>query len=456
MREEWEMHRYQDAAVEFAHRHPASNLWMDMGLGKTVTMWTLLRDLRRDKAMKRALVICPLRVATQTWPNELREWEHIADMPFSLIRHPDQAVRVQLAMSNKPVHIVNREMLPWLVDLWAEQRLWPYDTLIVDESSSFKDHNTRRFKALKAVRPHTKRIHLLSATPASESYMGLFAQTYLLDRGERFGVSIEHFRKTYFDHDPYKMTYTLKPGSKERIVEKLADITLVMQADDYLPPNKPLMLRKNIVLDESEMKAYRDFERTLILKLPEGEHIEALTGAALSQKLLQAASGAVYDEDRKARHFHNHKIAELEEIVEELDGRPVMVAYWFRSSLERLLRAFPQAKQMDKAGNLLTEWNAGRVPVLLVHPQSVGHGLNMQYGPGRDLVYFDMPWSGELYWQLIRRLARQGQKHVVRVHHLIAEQTIDETVFGSQQNKTDTQQALMDAIKEARKRIKGV
>jgi hypothetical protein len=449
------MHRYQDAAIEFALANPASNLWMDMGLGKTVTMWTVLRNLLREKQMKRALVVGPLRVATQTWPGELREWDHIQDMPFSLIRSKDQAVRVQLAMSNKPIHIINREMLPWLVDVWAAQRLWPYDTIIIDESSSFKDHNTRRFKSVKAVRPYTTRIHNLSATPASESYLGLFAQTYLLDRGARFGVSVEHFRKTYFDHNPYEESYTLKPGAKEQIVGKLADITLVMQAEDYLPPNRPLMLRKRIALDDTQMAAYRDFEKTLILKLPAGAEIEALTGAALSQKLLQAASGAVYDEGKKPQHFHDHKIDELAEIVEELDGRPVMVAYWFRSSLDRVLRAFPQAKKMDKEGRLVDEWNAGRVPILLVHPQSVGHGLNMQYGPGRDLVYFDMPWSGELYWQLIRRLARQGQKNVVRVHHLIADDTIDETVYSAQQSKTNAQQALLDAIKAARKRITG-
>lgn len=451
---EVELHPYQDTAIEFAHKHPFSALWIDMGLGKTVSILTVLRDLLARDEIKRCLVIAPLKVATQTWPNEIAEWRHLRHLKYTIIRSQDRHVRTQLAQSKTRLHIINREMLPWLVSMWAEAKKWPYDMVVVDESSSFKDHNTNRFKALKRVRRLLKRMHHLTATPASESYMGLFAQYYLLDGGERFGDSITRFRREYFDHNVWKKSYTIKDEKKHEIISKIANITLVMRAEDHLNLEEPLMLKRKLTLEPSELKAYRKFQRTLILSLPNGEEIEALTAAALSQKLLQAASGAVYDERKVAVPFHNHKIEDMEELVEELDGSPLMVAYWFRSSLARLVKAFPQATVMDRGGKAVNDWNAGRIPILLVHPQSAGHGLNMQYGPGHDLAFFDMFWSGELYDQIIRRIARQGQKKVVRVHHLLTQQTHDMDAMASQENKGLDQASLKAAVKRIRDEIR--
>jgi hypothetical protein len=285
--------------------------------------------------------------------------------------------------------------------------------------------------------------------------MGIFAQAYLLDLGERFGNSITHFRDRYFDHNPYEKSYKIKPSGKTEIISKMSDIALVMRAEDYLDLEEPLMLHRKLNLEPAEMKAYKKFEKTLILSLPDGNEIEALTAAALSQKLLQAASGAVYDEFKTAVPFHEHKIEEVAELIEELDGSPLMVAYWFKSSRDRLMKAFPQAMLMDRGGKAVGPWNEGKIPLLLVHPQSAGHGLNMQYGPGHDLAFFDMFWSGELYDQIIRRLARQGQKKVVRVHHLLTNGTHDEAAMAAQESKGAEQADLKASIKRLRDSVKG-
>lgn len=451
---EIEMHPYQDDAVRFVLDNPFSALWMDMGLGKTVTILTALRDLIAAGQVRRTLVVAPLKVATQTWPNEFQEWKHLAHIPHTIIRDDDVAVRLQLLRAKTPIHIINREMLKWLVDTWAEARRWPYDCMVIDESSSFKDHTTERWKSVKRVRRLLKRLHLLTATPASQSYMGLFAQYYLLDRGERFGNTIGSFRKKYFEHNVYAKSYTILPHAKGEIVNKVSDITLVMREEDYLDVKKPLPLKHWITLTDAQMAAYRRFEKKFVLKLPDGPEIEALTAAALSQKLLQCASGAVYDEARTPHFFHDHKIRFLEEIVESLEGSPIMVAYWFKSSRERLKKAFPQAVVMDRHGRQVDPWNRGEIPILLVHPQSAGHGLNMQKGPGHNLAFFDMFWSGELYQQIIKRIARQGQQKVVRVHHLLTRGTHDEDAMARQESMGDEERALKRAVLRIRDRIR--
>lgn len=450
--DEWaDFHSYQDEALDWMQANPFSALWAGMGLGKTAVNWTLLRNLILSRQSKRALVIAPLKVATQTWPNETESWEHLQGFPHAVLRNKDRAVREQLFHSTAPVHIINREMVDGLVNYWKGLRRWPYDTIIVDESSSFKDHNTARFKALKLVRNYVKRFHNLTATPAAESYMGLFAQTYLLDQGERFGRSIEHYRNTYFDHDPWAKRYTIKDGSDQRIIEKIADITLVIREEDHFDIEKPLRLQRRLRMDDTEQAHYDAFEKEKVMELPDGR-IEALSAAALSQKLLQASSGAIYDGDKNPIPFHNHKIEDLEEVVEELDGSPILVPYWWQSSRTRLLKTFPQAKALDREGKLVGDWNEGRIPILLVHPQSAGHGLNMQYGPGHTIYFFDMPWSGELYEQVIKRVARQGQKRLVRVHHAIMEGTEDERQFDALQSKGDEQRDLIERVQKLREK----
>lgn len=542
---EWEMHEYQDLATEFLWLNKFCALFIDTGLGKTVIVLTLLVRLIQNELANKILIIAPVRVAAQTWPNEIAAWEHTAWLGYSVIRAEDddeevisagqarkeeleampfgdlmeeigefQTVRQYIAQQvqkartakkielrerrrNSPadIHIINREALQWLIDqhsVWKkvvrrgkvvrkrEIVNWPYNVVVIDESSSFKDHNTARFKAISAVRQQLKpmkqggwidRLIELTATPAAEGYMGLFAQIFLLDKGKRLGRFITHYREEYFDHNKYAQTYKLKPGAKEAISDKIADLCLVMKSKDYLKEEEPLFLERTLDLAPSELRMYREFERDFILTLPDGEEIEAETAAALSQKLLQLASGAIYrnksakpDEDPdnpKIEPYavvHDHKVQDLAELQAELEvsGEPLLVAYWFKSSLARLRKQFPKAAVMDKAGKIVSRhgpWNTGKVPMLLVHPASVGHGLNMQYGPGHDLYMFDMCWSYELFYQLYRRLHRQGQRRQVRIHLPQMRQTNDTLVWGRLREKEDAQEALFHRIRQMRRRF---
>lgn len=451
MRPKSALHGYQRDAVRFLREHPFSALFVDLGLGKTAISLTVLDDLAGEMAFSKALVIAPLRVANQVWPAEIAGWQHTHWMTWSLLTGP-QAAREQAALSPALIHIINREQVEWLVSFWARRKHWPYDVVIIDESSSLKDHSTKRFKALKKVRHKIRRMHQLTATPASESHMGLFAQVYLLDGGERFGKGITAFRETYFSYNQYSMKWTVLPGAAEKIAAKIADICLVMKAEDYLPRDKPIFVDRRVEMTKQQMAAYRAFEREFILDLPDGTEIEAETAAALSGKLLQLASGAVYDKDKKVHLVHDHKIEELRQLHEEARGRPLLVAYWFQSSLARLQKAFPKARVMDRKGDAVAPWNAGKTDMLLVHPASAGHGLNLQAG-GHILVFFDIPWSLELYLQTIGRLDRQGQQNVVRVYHIITAGTDDELVIGRLKEKQDAQEALFARIRALRRRF---
>ncbi len=499
--DELELHCYQETMIDFMIENPFSALFVDLGLGKTAACLTLIARLLGRFAYGNCLVIAPMRVATQTWPNEIPLWRHTAHLSHSLIRAEDEEALELIARAGRErratswyrdmpesrdadgkkirnafleqdvqraraemkekllrrlatnpacLHIVSRDQLEWLVALFGKK--WPFDFVIVDESSGFKDHNSNRFKALKKVRKYIKRMHLLTATPAAETYMHLFAQIYLLDQGERFGRMIGVFRERYFTYNAWTRSWKLRPGAEDEISEKIADICLVMKADDYLPLEKPLLLRRPLRLTPGEQDQYDNFEREFILDLEDGAEIEAETAAALSQKLLQLASGAVYDKDKTTHFVHDHKIRDLEQLVEELDGDCLIVSYWFESSLTRLKKAFPYAKVMDKEGKLLKDWNKGKIKMLLVHPQGVAHGLNLQKG-GRDLYIFDIFYSLELYLQLIGRLARQGQKFVVRVHHAAMAGTIDSLAVDCLVDKRDAQEGLFVRIKKFRKKL---
>lgn len=479
------------------------------------------------------LVIAPRRVALETWPTEIRQWRHTAPLSFVHVREdavvdavndagrverkrirdevrarcrneelPDSpvhnalysalsvedamvsteaqervqkarmaasrvAVREHFRKNPAVIHIINREQVEFLVDAWGKD--WPYKNVIVDESSSLKDHKTNRFKALRRVRPLMKRMHQLTATPAAETYLHLFAQIYLLDEGKRFGKMITHFRERYFTQNRYTHKWTLRPGAEEEITERIADICLVMKAEDYLDLEKPQALLRKIILSDEQMSLYRQMERDYIIQLPSGAEVEAETAAALSQKLSQMASGVLYETTlqecngnfkrrRVVHHLHDHKIEALAEIVEEVQGESLLVAYWHDSSLDRLRKAFPKATVMDKDGKCVKAWNDRKIPMLFVHPQSAGHGLNMQHG-GRRIVFFDIPWSLELYQQLIgrlagaRQLARALHERVVFLHHLVADGTVDELVVQALSEKRDAQELLFTLIKKMRKKL---
>lgn len=495
-----DMHGYQsEIAVPFVLANPFSALFVDMGLGKSISMLTLIRllllELDHDGPI---LVIAPRRVATETWPTEIGKWSHTAWITHSLIhvfdddhripaagakgralarmqglspadvRKAGQAaesvererIRVAATRSKKMVHIISRDWVEWLCEHWG--RAWPYRTVIIDESSSFKAHNSSRFKALKKIRNTDgliTRLHELTATPAAETYEHLFAQMYLLDRGERLGKNITHYRKDFFTENRWTHKWDLDEGAEEKILEKISDICLVMKAEDYLQLEKPVFVQRPVHLSEKAMALYTQMQDEMLVSLPGGIEVEAETAAALSQKLLQMASGVLYEtfmlEDvdtddlkkvKRVHQIHNEKIDALSQIVEEAQGQPILVAYHHKASLDRLQEAFPRAKTMDRDGKCVKPWNQGKIPLLFIHPQSGGHGLNMQAG-GHHIVFFDLPWSLELFQQLIGRLARQGQKHVVIVQMLIAVGTLDETVYRSLCNKEDAQDTLFRILK---------
>jgi hypothetical protein len=344
-----------------------------------------------------------------------------------------EELRRRAAASDAPIHIIDREHLEWLVDLHSKvvfvgpRKLkkwkvlsWPYAVIFIDESSAFKDYTTGRFKALNAVRGHIERMHQLTATPASETYLHLFPQIYLLDRGQRLGRTITSYRMKYFFNPPKsRFKWLLNKGADELIAKQIGDITLVMKSKDYLEEEDPLFLERKLRMETWQQDIYDGFLHDFVMRLPDDTVIEAANPGDHLGKLLQLSSGAVYKpNDRDYINLHDHKIEDVKQLAEELEvsGNPLMIAYWYRHSLARLKKAFPKAVVMDKKGACVPKWNKGEIPILLVHPASVGHGLNMQYGPGHDIYFFDLPWSYELYYQLYRRLHRQGQTQQVRVH----------------------------------------
>lgn len=501
-----DLHPYQRKAVRFLYEKPYSALFIDLGLGKSVICLTLLADLIKEGWHGKALVIAPLRVAKSTWPEEIAEWKQAAGLDYTLIRAEDddaevrdtwkpvydaeyarqravgespadaagyarraaapvranakEALRRSQAMSFNQIHIINIERLEWLVAFWEEMgrtlgMKWPYDTVIIDESSKFKDYTTKRYKALKKCLPRIDRLHTLTASPAAESYQHIFAQIFLLDRGKRFGRFITHYLQRYFHEIKAAKKWKIKPGSEQKIAAKIADICMTTKLADvakYVKVEQWVPVTRKIQLSDELKARYDDFEKTMILKLDD-MRIEAINGASLFNKLLQLTSGAVYDGEGKVVPVHDEKIEALRELIDEMQGEPLMVSYWYKSSLTRLRKAFPGATVMDKGGKCIDPWNAGKIPLLFIQPGSAAHGLNMQKGPGHDVAWFDLCWSRELYEQLIGRLSRQGQRQVVRSHHLCCVGTADEIVYDCLQDKGDGQDRLFAFIREARKRF---
>lgn len=499
-----DLHVYQHDAVQWLYEKPYSALFIDLGLGKTAIALALIAQLLREGWHGKCLVIAPLRVAKATWPTEIAEWKYAAGIEYSLIRAEDDDDEIsaiyreayeiererQLGVGEKPavarryavktgqvarqaakdalrrrqalnpahLHIINIERLEWLVEFWEEMgrtfgMRWPYDTVIIDESSKFKDHTTKRYRALKKCLPLIDRLHTLTASPAAEGYLHIFAQIFLLDRGKRFGRALRHYQMSYFREIKAAHKWVIKPGSDKKIANKIADIAMVLKAKDagiklkgWLPVDRPIVLNSDL------MKRYNDFERTMILRLDD-LRVEALNGAVLFNKLLQMTSGAIYDDEKNVVPIHDEKIEALRELIDELHGEPLMVSYWYKSSLSRLRKAFPQASVMDKAGKIIDPWNAGKVPLLFIQPGGAAHGLNMQKGPGHDIAWFDLCWSRELYEQTIGRLARQGQAQIVRSHHLLAVGTADEYVYDALQDKGEGQDRLFEFIRQARARL---
>lgn len=438
-------HDYQEQVLDFVYEHPAAALFLDMSLGKTVISLTAIYELMLNRfEISRTLVIGSKRIVRDTWPDELAKWDHLDGLELAVaLGTPKQ----RLAAINSRSHVVaiNRENIPWLVKTLG--RDWPFDMVIIDESSAFKSHQAQRFKALKAVRSKITRIIALTGTPASNSLLDLWAQFRLLDEGERLGKFIGRYREELFEPDKRNgaQVYSWKPraGAEDEIYRRIGDITLSMRTADYLTLPPLSYVDVPVKLSEAERGLYDQLKNDLVLQLP-GGLVDAANAAVLSSKLIQMASGSVYT-DEGSEVIHDRKLEALEDLVESANGKPLMVAYWFKSDQARLLKKFPQARILDTRQDM-QDWNAGKIPIALIHPASAGHGLNLQAG-GSALVWFTPTWSLELYQQTNARLYRQGQENPVVIYHLVTENSMDGLALKALTRKDVTQSALIDAVK---------
>jgi SNF2 family DNA or RNA helicase len=438
-------HDYQTYATNFILQHPISAIFLDMGLGKSAITLTAIFDLALDSFLvRKVLVIAPLRVARDTWPTEIEKWDHLKGLTYSVAVGTEQERRFAL-MQNVDVYIINRENVDWLVN--KSGLPFDFDMVVVDELSSFKAYSSKRFKALRRVRPKVKRIVGLTGTPSGNGLMDVWAEIGILDMGQRLGRFITHYRNKFFTPEKRNQlvvfSYKPLPGAEDEIYRLISDITISMKNTDYIKLPELVMNEIPVWLSEKEQKVYDTMKRDLILSL-EGRDIDAANAAALSGKLLQMANGAVYDENGGVAHLHDRKLDALEDIIEAANGKPVLVAYWFKHDLERILNRFPAVK-LDSAASI-RRWNDGKIPLAVIHPASAGHGLNLQAG-GSTLVWFGLTWSLELYQQTNARLWRQGQKDTVVIHHIITKGTIDEDVIRALKRKDKVQTALIDAVK---------
>ncbi|MDL2205816.1 DEAD/DEAH box helicase [Eubacteriales bacterium OttesenSCG-928-N13] len=439
-------HDYQRYATEFILLHPQAAVLLDMGLGKSVITLTAIHELILNRfEVSRVLVIAPLRVARDTWPLEIEKWDHLRGLSYSVAVGTESQRKAALRQPTF-IHIINRENVQWLIE---ESRLpFNYDMIVIDELSSFKSHQSKRFKALMKVRSQVQRIVGLTGTPSSNGLMDLWAEFRLLDMGKRLGRFITHYRDEFFLPDKRNQqqifSYKPKPGAEDEIYRRIADITISMRAVDHL--NMPQRLENcvSVTMDAKERLSYDQMQQDLIVRV-QGEEIDAVNAAALCGKLCQMANGAAYTEGKDIVSIHDHKLDALEDLIEGARGKPLLVAYWFKHDLERIKKRF--AVRELKASQDITDWNAGKIPVALIHPASAGHGLNLQAG-GSTLIWFGLTWSLELYQQTNARLWRQGQKSdTVVVHHIITKDTIDEQIMMALSRKDKTQTALMEAVK---------
>ncbi|MGG3278879.1 SNF2-related protein [Paenibacillus solani] len=451
-------HQYQEYATKRILNTPFLALLLDMGLGKTVSTLTAMDLLLNDYFdASRVLVIAPLRVADDTWAREIEKWDHLRHLRISKVLG-SAAVRRKALKAEADIYVINRENVEWLVSEYGSQ--WPFDTVVIDELSSFKNPQAKRFKALRRVRPMMKRVIGLTGTPAPNSLMDLWAPMYLIDQGERLGKTITGYRDRYFTpgsrsgHVVYE--WKAKQEAEERVYEAISDIAVSMKAEDWLELPERIDRTIQIPLSQKAREQYKKLEKELLLPFLDAD-VVAQTAAVLSNKLLQMASGAVYDEEKGVKLIHDAKLDALEDVIEAANGKPVMVPYYFKHSLSRIQERFPQARILRKGkdGNEdIRAWNNDEIPLLLLHPKSAGHGLNLQESSCRTVVWFDQIWSLEEYQQTNARVHRQGVRHNIVVAHLVAEGTMDEDAVAALERKAAGQDALMEAVKARIERMK--
>ncbi len=445
-------HNYQTFCIEKLLELPAVGLFLDMGLGKTVTTLTAIKELKYYRfQVYKVLVIAPKKVAEATWSKEAAKWDHLQCLRVSTVLG-SRTKRERALACPADVYVINRENVEWLVDYY--RNAWPFDMVVVDESSSFKDQSTKRWRALKRVRPKIKRIVLLTGTPAPNNLIDLWAQIYLLDEGARLGRTIGGFRERYFLPDKRSadrvFTYKPKMGTEQVVQDLIGDICISMSAEDYLTLPECVSVNVPVMLDAKARKAYDTMEREMLLEVDE-DTITADTAAVLTNKLLQLAGGAVYNAEHQAQVIHNCKIEAFLELVESLAGKSALVFYAFQHEKDRILEALRKKHKhlrvrVFSGAQDEEDWNAGKIDILLAHPASTAYGLNLQQG-GNHVIWFTPTWSLELYQQANKRLHRQGQTERVIIHHLLVDGSIDYDVIVALGNKADTQDALLDSIK---------
>lgn len=449
-------HNYQRYCINRVLTTAALGLFLDMGLGKTVITLTAVNDLKYNRfAVNKVLVVAPKKVAESTWAREAEKWDHLQLLRISTVLG-SQTKRVRALNTPADIYVINRENIPWLVDYY--RNVWPFDMVVIDEFTSFKNHQAKRFKALKNVRPHIKRIVGLTGTPAPNGLLDLWAQVFLLDGGARLGKTIGGFRERYFEPDQRNrervFSYAPKDGADNAIQRLIGDICVSMKAEDYLELPDITYNTIPVVLDSKAQTAYKKLETEMLLQVDEST-IDAGSAAVLSNKLLQLCNGAVYDENRNIVNIHECKIEAFKELLEGLNGKPALVFYNFQHDKDRIIKAL--VKTGLRVRELKTDqdqqdWNNRQIDILLAHPASAAYGLNLQQG-GNHVVWFGLNWSLELYQQANKRLHRQGQTEKVIIHHLAVAGGVDEDVAAALENKTSTQDQLMAALKARIERV---
>ena len=448
---EFKPHDYQRYCIEKVVEMPAVGLLLDMGLGKSVITLTAIRELKFYRfQISKVLVIAPKKVAEGTWQKECQKWDHLQGLRVSTVLGTERQ-RTAALKAHADIYIINRENVPWLVDLFRSD--WPFDMVVVDEFSSFKSHSAKRFKALAAVRPHIKRFVGLTGTPSPNGLMDLWSQIYLLDGGERLEKRFTQFRERYFragaSNGYVVYEYIPRKGAREAILEKISDICISMKADDYLTLPDCVESEVPVVLDAKARKAYNTLERQMVLELDDEEEITVTGAAALSNKLLQLANGALYDPSGDWHEVHRAKIDAFLELVESLQGKPALVFYGFKHDLTRLIQALAGSGLRVKVLEDVKDqdaWNKGEIDILLAHPAGCAYGLNLQEG-GNHVIWFGLPWNYELYTQANKRLHRQGQKEKVIVHHMVVQDSRDEDVIKALAHKEKAQDYVLESLK---------
>lgn len=452
-------HTYQQYCQQQIIEHPALALWVDMGLGKTAITLSAIQELKYDRFdVCRVLVVAPKKVAEATWQAEAQKWDHTRHLRISTVLGGEQK-RIRAVNTPADIYVINRDNIKWLVDYY--RNAWPFDMVVLDEASSFKNHRSLRFKALRSIRPHIRRIVELTGTPSPNSLIDLWAQIYLLDQGQRLGKTVTGFRERYFNPDKRDATrifsYAPKDGADDTVKSLLSDICISMKAADYLDLPDMVMDTIPVKLDQKAQQAYTRLERDMLLRVDE-QMIDAGNAAILSNKLLQLCNGAVYDDEHATAEIHTCKLEALAELMEALDGQHALVFYNFKHDRDRILEYFKKSKLHIRvyAGTQdEQDWNAGKIDMLLAHPASCAFGLNLQQG-GHHAVWFGLPWGLELFLQANKRLHRQGQTEPVIIHQLVTQGGRDEDVVNALESKDATQESLLKSLKARIQKVKSL